>query len=285
MFSQYLTEKNQHSQHEPSRKSLFVTSSLPGSKRGIIENMLSPTPINPGKVVVVDHLPVHYWELLDNSFCFRTRSTLQQTFGREELQLPEQDISDDNYCKDERQNCLLNEEPEVVSYPSLCRRVKKKRRFRALKSEQWFQKFKELVRYKEDHDDCLVPNNSSSHDSLAQWVKRQRYQHKLREEGKHSTLTDERKQALESIGFVWSTHGARWGDRFEELQLYLEQHGHCNVPKDYTLNRELAVWVKYQRRLYKMMMMLGEQPRALTPERIQKMNNIGLCWDRRLVKF
>ncbi len=280
MFSQNQTNKNQYYQHEPSKKSLFVTSSLPGSKRGIIENIVSPTPINQGKVVVVDHLPVYYWGLLDNSTCF---CTLQQIFGREELQLPEQDISDDINFKDERQNRLLNEEPEGEPHPSLCRRDKKKRRFRALKSEQWFQKFEELVRYRETHDDCPVPHNSPSHDSIAQWVKRQRYQHKLREEGKHSNLTDERKQALETIGFVWSTHGARWGDRFEELQLYLEQHGHCNVPKDYTVNRELAVWVKYQRRLYKMMMR-GEQPLTLTPERIHKMNNIGFCWER-LGKF
>jgi hypothetical protein len=254
---------------------------MPGSKRAFIENTVSPTPINPDKVVVVDHLPVHSWGLLDNSTCF---ITLQQIFGREELQLPEQEISEDNCIKDERQNRLLKQEPEDEPHPSLCGRVKKKRRFRALKSEQWFQKFQELVRYRENHDDCLVPHNSPSHDSLAQWVKRQRYQHTRREEGKHSNLTDERKQALESIGFVWSTHGARWGDRFEELQLYLEQHGHCNVPKDYTGNHELAVWVKYQRRLYKRMMTRGEQPLTLTPERIQKMNNIGFCWER-LGKF
>jgi hypothetical protein len=279
MFSQYLTNKDQYSQHEPSKKSLFVTSSLPGSKRGIIENMLSPTPINPGKVVVVDHLPVNYWGLIDNfTFC-----TLRQIFGGEEL-LPEQheDVSDDKYFKDERQISLVpKQEPEDEPHPSLCRLVKKKRRFRALKSEQWFQKYQELVRYRETHGDCLlVPHNSPSHDSIAQWVKRQRYQHKLREDGKHSNLTDERKQALERIGFVWSTHGARWGDRFEELQLYLEQHGHCNVPKDYTGNHELAGWVKYQRRIYRKMMMLGEQPLTLTPERIHKMNNIGFCWER-----
>jgi hypothetical protein len=277
MFSQYLTN-NQYAYHEPSKKSLFVTSSLPGSKRDIIENIVSPTPINPDKVVVVDHLPVNYWGLLDNStFC-----TLRQIFGDEELQLPEQDMSDDNYFKDGRQKSVLKER-EVAPRPSLYKRVKKKRRFRALKSEQWFQKLQELVRYRENHNDFLVPLNSLSHDSLAQWVKRQRYQHKLREGGKHSNMTDERKQALESIGFVWSTHGARWGDRFEELQLYLEQHGHCNVPKDYTENHELAVWVKYQRRLYRMMMR-GEQPLALTPERIHKMNNIGFCWER-LRKF
>jgi hypothetical protein len=278
MFSQYLTTENQYSHHDPSKQpSLFAMSSLPGSKRAFIENTVSPTPINPDKVVVVDHLPVHYWGLLDNSICF---ITLQHIFGRDKLQLPEQEISDGNCFKDERQHRLLKQEPEDEPHPTSCKRVKKKRRFRPLKSEQWFQKFQELARYKEDHDDFLVPLNSPSRDSLAQWVKRQRYQHTRREEGKHSTLTDERKQALESIGFVWSNHGARWEDRFEELQLYLKQYGHCNVPKDYTGNHELAGWVKYQRRIYRKMMMLGEQPLTLTPERIHKMNNIGFCWER-----
>jgi hypothetical protein len=247
--------------------------SLAKVKRDIthIRVVLSPTPIAPNEVVVVDQLPVNYLEL-DNP----TLRTLRQIFGGEDLSLPEEDIRDYTKVNDERKSLL---KPGDVT-PSLYATVKNERRFRALRSEQWFQKYQELVRYRETHRDCLVPPNASTHKSLSQWAKRQRYQYKLREEGKHSNLTDERKQALESIGFVWNTQGAKWEDRFEELLFYLELHGHCNVPKDYTANRALSVWVKCQRRLYKMTLR-GKQPlTALTQERINKLNNIGFSWGR-----
>jgi hypothetical protein len=73
-------------------------------------------------------------------------------------------------------------------------------------------------------------------------------QFKLRHQGKHTTLTEERMQSLNDLGFVWSSHGAIWDDRLEELQRYNETHGHCNVPKNYPDNKGLAVWVKCQRR-------------------------------------
>jgi Helicase associated domain len=73
-------------------------------------------------------------------------------------------------------------------------------------------------------------------------------QFKLREEGKHSTLTDERMRSLNDLGFVWNSHDAIWHERLEELQRYAAEQGNCNVPKDYPENKGLAIWVKCQRR-------------------------------------
>lgn len=127
-------------------------------------------------------------------------------------------------------------------------RPKKRGRFRPLKSGQWFQRFQELVEYKERFGSCHVPHNWEHNVRLAQWVKRQRYQYTLREDGKHSTLTDDRKEALDDIGFVWSSHTAVWLDRLEELRQFKKQFGHSNVPKNYPANKALAVWIKSQRR-------------------------------------
>jgi hypothetical protein len=103
--------------------------------------------------------------------------------------------------------------------------------YRALNSGQWFQKLQELAQYKIKFVDCLIPYKCLGHESLALWVRRQRYQYKFREEGKKSNLTDERIRALEELDFVWSFHGARWEDRFEEIKAFIQEYGHCNVPK------------------------------------------------------
>ena len=146
--------------------------------------------------------------------------------------------------------------------------------------------------------------DNDDYNSLARWVKRQRYQYRLLESGAHSTLTDERKQALDEIGFVWKSHEARWEDRFQELMEFRSHSGHCNVPKGYTSNRQLAIWVKCQRRQYKLiaagrfgagagqnnMNERGDNPRrltsgnkrkiTLTPSRVQRLNEVGFCWGR-----
>jgi hypothetical protein len=48
-----------------------------------------------------------------------------------------------------------------------------------------------------------VPNLYEPNIQLSNWVRRQRYQYKLRKAGKPSTLTDARIEALQSAGFIW----------------------------------------------------------------------------------
>jgi hypothetical protein len=155
-------------------------------------------------------------------------------------------------------------------------------RFRALKSGQWFQKLQELVEYQRGHGHCHVPHNWSGNVALAQWVKRQRYQYKLREEGKHSTLTDERKDSLDHLGFVWSSHRATWEERLVELKAYAQIYGNCSVPMDFSENRTLAIWVKCQRRHYKLFLSRDPaQQGTVTPDRIQKLDALEFVWDPR----
>ncbi len=116
--------------------------------------------------------------------------------------------------------------------------------FRPHQSENWMERYRELVEYKRVHGHCLVPNIFKENPSLAEWVKRQRYQYKLRRLGEHSSMSDDRIQTLEALGFVWNSHDLLWEERLEDLKEYKATHGDCNVPSKYPTNPPLAIWVK-----------------------------------------
>lgn len=116
----------------------------------------------------------------------------------------------------------------------------------------WDMRFKELVDFRARFGHCLVPHKWWENLALATWVKRQRYQWKLREQGKRSTLTQERGEALSELGFVWDSHNATWEERFNELVEYKRLQGHTSVPST-DRNHPLSVWVQCQRRQWKLM--------------------------------
>ena len=153
-------------------------------------------------------------------------------------------------------------------------------RFRAYQAENWTEKYEELIEFRNRLGHCLVPNHFEENPTLAQWVKRQRYQYKLKLLNRRSTMSDERVQALEDIGFVWDSHSAAWDERLDELIHYKDVNGHCNVPSRYADNRQLAIWVKRQRRQYKFH--CEGKPSSMTQERIDTLNSLGFQWDMRV---
>lgn len=155
----------------------------------------------------------------------------------------------------------------------------KSRRFRPYQAYKWENKFQELVIFHKDRGHCSVPHTFPSNPSLGRWVKRQRYQYKLMLEGKESTMTRRRAQKLENAGFVWDAHSLAWEERFSDLKDYLQQYGDCNVPTIYNPNRQLATWVKCQRRQYKLFH--RDAASTITPGRVHKLNSIGFTWELR----
>lgn len=155
-------------------------------------------------------------------------------------------------------------------------------KFRIYQAENWMEKYDELCEFRRIYGHCLVPNVFPENPPLAQWVKRQRYQYKLKCNNKRSSMSDERIQALEQVGFVWDSHSAVWDERLEELLEFRQVMGHCNVPSRYTGNHQLAVWVKRQRRQYKFY--LENKPSAMTLDRIHRLEAIGFEWDMRKSK-
>jgi hypothetical protein len=110
--------------------------------------------------------------------------------------------------------------------------------------ENWGMRFSELVEYEKEYGNCLVPLNWPCNPALAHWVKRQRYQYRIKNEGKHSSMTPERQQALQELGFTWDSHSVAWLERWQELAEFKEWYGHPNVPKKYPENSQLKQRVR-----------------------------------------
>ena len=139
---------------------------------------------------------------------------------------------------------------------------------------EWTSSYHDLIEYKSIFGHCEVSSQSKGkHHGLGQWVKRQRYHFKLYQQGKPSSMNEDRVRLLESIGFVWDSHASQWEERFGELTMYWKKHGNCNVPRNCTQHPKLATWVKRQRRMYASNHMLAS--------RIERLERLGFIWKAR----
>ena len=68
----------------------------------------------------------------------------------------------------------------------------------------WEDQFKDLISYKTEHHHCNVPTKCAKNRSLGRWVSAQRSSYKRYLKGEESTLTDERVERLNSLGFNWA---------------------------------------------------------------------------------
>jgi Helicase associated domain len=147
----------------------------------------------------------------------------------------------------------------------------------AFKPERWQERYDELVQYRSEFGDCLVPHNWNQNTPLAQWVKRQRYQFKLKKANRHTTLTDERMKSLDDIGFVWRTHDACWAEKFSQLEHFVQLHGHCKVPCKDSVYPGLAVWIKCQRHQFQLFSR-GNAKSTMTQERVNRLLSMGFSF-------
>jgi hypothetical protein len=176
---------------------------------------------------------------------------------------------------------------KVVSHPQLRSCSDNLLHINSQQMDKWETRFQELVVYKLQNGHCCVPTHWSENMSLAQWVKRQRFQYRLKHEGKHTTLTLERQVALEQHGFIWDLHDAIWEERLNnDLMEFKLLHGHCKVPVNYPANPELAIWAKSQRRHfihYCNALSKGQEWKSNTMnlERILKLSQSGFVFSNR----
>ncbi len=78
---------------------------------------------------------------------------------------------------------------------------------------------------------------------------------------------------LEEIGFVWNVHNFKWNQRYEELEMFNEINGHCDVP----LNKGTNALYRWRRRQISEYEKLQEGKQStLTKGRIEKLRKIGL---------
>ncbi|KAG7342558.1 helicase domain protein [Nitzschia inconspicua] len=147
--------------------------------------------------------------------------------------------------------------------------------------DQWKLRFQDLLEFQRLHGHLMVPNMYPKNKKLSQWVKRQRYQYRLKTRGHHSTLTDEREKLLDQLGFVWNSHGASWNDQFQRLEAFYRAFGHIQVPSTGCAKySSLSTWCKHQRREYRKMVQ-GSGRTTMTMERARKLESICFDWNPR----
>ena len=130
-------------------------------------------------------------------------------------------------------------------------------------TEQWEENFHTLVAYKAEFGDCLVPlGKAYQGKKLGSWVVNQRT---IKE-----TLSPERIQRLDDLGFVWNTLTQQLEENFQALVAYKAEFGDCLVPYKFIYQgKKLGVWVVNQR----------TAKDKLSPERIQRLDDLGFMWD------
>ena len=87
------------------------------------------------------------------------------------------------------------------------------------------------------------------------------------------------------VGFDFDPQKTKWEDKFVQLMEYQRDHGHCKpTPRDEDSMqlRQLANWVKAQRRHYNLFVQGKSSP--MTRERIERLNSINFVWNPRLVQ-
>jgi len=135
------------------------------------------------------------------------------------------------------------------------------------KHPTWDQRFQGLVDFKKINGHANVRKGSGQ---LGRWVGNQRTQYHLFQEGKHSSMTNERRKKLEVIGFVFAHMPTAWDQRFQELVDFKKINGHANVRKG---SGQLGTWVDTQRKAF---CRLKEGiTSSLMNERREKLKGIG----------
>jgi hypothetical protein len=138
----------------------------------------------------------------------------------------------------------------------------------------WNKWIELLTEYKNEHGNVDVPLKYEPNPSLGTFVNRQRTEYRKMQNGKSSSMTQQRIDDLLRLGFTWAIRDSHtsWEDRFNELKEFYNVNGHCNVPKIYSKNSSLGYWVNEQRFQYRRM--TKKKSSYMTDEKVQALNEL-----------
>jgi len=134
----------------------------------------------------------------------------------------------------------------------------------APRGDSWDSTYTLLVEYIKTHGHCNAP---SDFPVLGRWVNKQRQAVKL------GTLTQDRIERLNAIGFVWNILESSWNEMIDALADFKHFHGHCNVPQGWRDNPKLARWVNTQR--------MENKREVLSSDRVSRLDALGFVWNLR----
>lgn len=130
--------------------------------------------------------------------------------------------------------------------------------------DNWFERYGQLVGYREEHGNCDVPHRWPANPPLGIWVVQQRVSHKS------DRVPREKRRLLDLIGFNWSPKAHTWRANYLAMVAYREKHGDCRVPQEWAEDKRLAKWVSTQR--------VRRKRGQLSEERIQMLDRVGFDW-------
>lgn len=139
----------------------------------------------------------------------------------------------------------------------------------------WQHGFEVAKKYHDTYGNLMVPGKYIDPDGypLGQWII------KTRQQKLNGRLKDERIAQLDELGMVWNIFDAKWEKAYALAAAYYEENGDLNVPADYVSpgGYNLGNWVKRQR-------YTRHNPEKscaiLTEERIAKLDEIGMRWEK-----
>ncbi len=136
--------------------------------------------------------------------------------------------------------------------------------------DAWEQKFELTKKFYEINGNLNIPAAYMTEDgtALGAWLRGVKNQYR------GGNLSSERVEKLESIGVEWESVLARnWANYYELAKKYFDEHGDLNVNAHYEINGvKLGTWISSQRESYK--------KGRLSDEQINKLNEIGMSWQR-----
>ena len=141
----------------------------------------------------------------------------------------------------------------------------------------WDKAYRAACQYKKMNGNLDIPAAYVTADgiSLGRWIRRQ----------KTAKLTEERRNMLDALGFVWEKEDP-WMKKYELVKAYYAQHGNTKIPTDLVVN---GVWLR--RWLTEQVARLNEKPtgrnktvKKLTAEQIAKLQSVGIVPDAKPVK-
>lgn len=143
-------------------------------------------------------------------------------------------------------------------------------------SASWDIMFAEAEKYHRDHGDVRVPTQYKTAEGLdlGRWLQTQKAIYNGKTEGK---LTEEQVSRLNSLEIEWeSCFDLAWERCFSEAEKYYIERGDLNVPARYRTATGISLghWLSHMRGAK-----ADQRTRILTPERIARLEGIGMCWD------
>ncbi|MBF0444404.1 MAG: Helicase associated domain protein [Magnetococcales bacterium] len=134
-----------------------------------------------------------------------------------------------------------------------------------LEVDAWESGFKAFKKFSQIHGHGQVPANYPHDPKLGEWAELQR------RNDKKGTLSAEREERLNSLGFVWNLEVAAWEERFGLFERFKMINGHGKVPDSDPQMPKLAEWAKTQRR--------DKNLGKLAPIREERLEIAGFVWD------